>query len=95
MLTAVVIGSLLKPGRSLIDQRMAEWLRKAAEPPGGDGDPGIAPIAIRTRWEALGIRMTSSTQSGLAFMFLPIPAIQLLKWNLELLTQTGLTRVYD
>ena len=26
--------------RSLIDQRMAEWLRKAAEPPGGEGDPG-------------------------------------------------------
>ena len=26
--------------RSLIDQRMAEWLRKAAEPPGGEVDPG-------------------------------------------------------
>ena len=28
--------------RSLIDQRMAEWLRKAAEPPGGEVDPGGA-----------------------------------------------------
>ncbi|CAE7214818.1 CALS7 [Symbiodinium natans] len=33
-----MVHSLLS--ESLIDQRMAEWLRKAAEPPGGEGDPG-------------------------------------------------------
>lgn len=33
-----MVHSLLS--ESLIDQRMAEWLRKAAEPPGGEVDPG-------------------------------------------------------